>query len=143
MSLPVLHFRRVNPTPETHKPMCDLNDLLDIKARLDAASPGPWRALTGAKQRAHDNAVASGFAVPLNAAFPMTLSNNEHILGEFSPWMSDGDRALIVNSRRDIERLLNEVQCLQGHLAAVLAGDGDDQLCIDARNYLARTRMTP
>ena len=142
MSLPVLHFRRVNPTPETHKPMRELNDLLDIKARLDAASPGPWRALTGAKQRAHDNAVASGFAVPLNAAFPMTLSNNEYVLGEFSPWMSDGDRALIVNARRDIERLLNEVEYLQEHLAAVLAGAGDDQLCNDARKYLLRSRGT-
>jgi DNA-binding phage protein len=120
-----------------------MHDLLDIKARLDAASPGPWRALTGAKQRAHDNAQTSGFPVPSNAAFPMTLSNNEYVLGEFSAWMSDGDRALIVNARRDIERLLNEVQYLQGHLAAVLAGDGDDQLCIDARNYLARARMTP
>ena len=139
MSLPVLHFRRVNPTPETHRPM---HDLLDIKARLDAASPGPWRARTGAKQRAHDNAVASGVAVPLNAAFPMTLSNNEHILGEFSPWMSDGDRALIVNARRDIERLLNEVEYLQEHLSAVLAGAGDDQLCNDARKYLLRSRGT-
>ena len=139
MSLPVLHFRRVNPTPETHKTM---HDLLDIKARLDAASPGPWRALTGAKQRAHDNAVASGFTVPLNAAFPMTLANDEYILGEFSPWMSDGDRALIVNARRDIERLLNEVEYLQEHLAAVLAGAGDDQLCNDARKYLLRSRGT-
>ena len=25
-----------------------MNDLKDIKARLDAASPGPWRALSGA-----------------------------------------------------------------------------------------------
>jgi hypothetical protein len=100
-----------------------MHDLLDIKARLDAASPGPWRALT-------------------DAAFPMTLANNEYTLGEFSAWMSDGDRALIVNARRDIERLLNEVEYLQEHLAAVLAGAGDDQLCNDARKYLLRSRGT-
>jgi hypothetical protein len=112
---------------------------LDIKARLDAASPGPWRALSGAKQRSHEML----FGMPVSsAAFPMVLSNNQYVLGELSAWTSDGDRALIVNARADIERLLNEVDYLREHLAAVLAGAGNDQLCIDARAYLARTEVS-
>ena len=39
-----------------------MTDLKDIKARLDAASPGPWHALSGAKQRAHE----MRFGLPVN-----------------------------------------------------------------------------
>jgi hypothetical protein len=46
------------------------------------------------------------------------------------------------SARADIERLLNEVDYLREHLAAVLAGAGNDQLCIDARAYLARTEVS-
>lgn len=113
-----------------------VSDLKEIKARLDAASPGPWRALVGLKQRA---GAEMGYS---NCGVPMVLSNNEYVLGELSAWTSDGDRALIVNARADIERLLNEVDYLREHLAAVLAGAGNDQLCIDARAYLARTEVS-
>jgi len=90
-----------------------MNDLKDIKARLDAASPGPWRALSGARQRSHE----SYFGVSVSsAAFPMVLSNNEYVLGEMSAWTSDGDRALIVNARTDIEYLTNEVEFARGLL---------------------------
>jgi hypothetical protein len=116
-----------------------VSDLKEIKARLEAASPGPWRVLSGAKQRPHE----SYFGVAVSSAvFPMVLSNNEYVLGELSAWTSDGDRDLIVNARSDIERLLNEVDYLREHLAAVLAGAGNDQLCIDARAYLARTEVS-
>ena len=116
-----------------------MSDLKEIKARLEAASPGPWRVLSGAKQRPHE----SYFGVAVSSAvFPMVLSNNEYVLGELSAWTSDGDRDLIVNARSDIERLLNEVDYLREHLAAVLAGAGNDQLCIDARAYLARTEVS-
>jgi hypothetical protein len=116
-----------------------VSDLKEIKARLKAASPGPWRALSGAKQRSHETYF--GHAVG-SAAFPLVLTNNEFVLGEMSAWTSDGDRDLIVNARTDIERLLNEVDYLREHLAAVLAGAGNDQLCMDARAYLARTEVS-
>ncbi len=117
-----------------------MSDLKAIKARLDAASPGPWRALTGAKQRPHE----SYFGVAVSSAvFPLVLANNEFVLGEMSAWTSDGDRALIVNARADINRLLEEVSILREHLAAVLAGGGNDQTCIDARRYLAHPDRQP
>lgn len=77
-------------------------ELTAIKERLAAASPGPWRALTGERQRSH----AHGNA---NAVFPMVLSNNEHVLAEMSPWLSDGDRTFIIQSRTDVEVLVAEV----------------------------------
>ena len=117
-----------------------MSDLKAIKARLEAASPGPWRALTGAKQRSHE----MHFGLPISsAAFPMVLANNEFVLGELSAWTSDGDRDLIVNARADINRLLEEVSILREHLAAVLAGGGNDQTCIDARRYLAHPERQP
>jgi hypothetical protein len=109
-----------------------MTDLKDIKARLDAASPGPWHALSGAKQRAHE----MRFGLPVsNAAFPMVLSNNEFVLGEFSAWTSDGDRALIVSARGDIERLLDEVAHARELLRAVLY-DCDEEKVALARHYL-------
>lgn len=103
------------------------NDLKAIKARLDKASPGPWRALTGLRQ--HDPRYA-------NAVVPMLLSNDEHALCEFSHWMSDGDRALVVNARSDIERLYDEVRTLRCHLRDVLH-DADEAAVDAARAYLA------
>jgi len=88
------------------------NDLDIIKARIDEASPGPWRALAGMKQRAY---AELGYS---NAAVPMVLSNDTHALGEFSPWLSDGDRDLIVNARADIEWLISEVERLRDIEAA-------------------------
>ena len=95
-----------------------MNDLKDIKARLDAASPGPWRALSGARQRSHESYF--GHTVS-SAAFPMVLSNNEYVLGEMSAWTSDGDRDLIVNARADIERLLDEVRAARHVVRSLLA----------------------
>ena len=90
------------------------NDLKAIKARLDAASPGPWRALAGLRQ--HDPRYANAFV-------PMLLSNDEHALCEFSHWMSDGDRALVANARSDIERLYDELRSVRAHLRDVLNGE--------------------
>lgn len=87
----------------------------NIKARLDAASPGPWRALTGLKQ----NDPRFG----LHGAVPMLLANDESALCEFSPWLSTADRDFIVNSRADVERLYGEVRQLRGLLRDVLTGE--------------------
>lgn len=110
-----------------------MNDLKDIKNRLDAASPGPWRALTGAKQRSHEAHIGQADS----AVFPLVLSNNEYVLGEISPWMLDADRALVVNAREDIERLYRSVQIARDHLRAVVAGKADhDGAWAGARAYL-------
>lgn len=92
-------------------------DLAEIKRRLDKASPGPWRALTGAKQRAY---MAAGYS---NAVVPMVLANDEHVIGEIGNWMGDEDRDLIVHARTDIERLHDEVRAVRAHLRDVLAGE--------------------
>ena len=112
-----------------------MNDLKEIKARLDAASPGPWRALAGMKQRPHD----SYFGVAVSSAvFPLVLTNNEFVLGEMSAWTSDGDRDLIVNARKDIERLLDEVAYTRELLRAVLY-DCEEEAVDAARRYVSRT----
>ena len=106
-------------------------ELNAIKNRLAAASPGPWRALTGERQRsyAHGNA---------NAVLPMVLSNNEHVLGEMSPWLSDGDRAFIIQSRTDVEALVTEVARLQSERERVVTylralADDPESLGLEAR----------
>ena len=111
-----------------------LPDLAEIKARLDAASPGPWRALRGEKQRPHEDAARLGLinTVP---AFPLVLANNEHVLGELSAWTVDADRALIVHARRDMERLYAEVLATRFMLLRLLAGEASAEG--DARHYLA------
>jgi hypothetical protein len=106
-----------------------MNDLKDIKARLDAAAPGPWRALSGKTQRSP----TTGSPV----VYPLVLANNEYVLGELSPWVSDAERDLIVNSRDDIERLYEAVRRTREHLRAVVAGGGrEDGTCAAARAYL-------
>ena len=109
-----------------------MNDLAEIKARLDAASPGPWRALAGERQRDASGAPGRGRAV-----YPMVLANNEYVLGDLSPWMEDADRDLIVNARRDIERLYDEV-CAARFLVRGLL-DGREGVTDDARHYLEGT----
>ena len=109
-----------------------MTDLKDILARLDAASPGPWRALSGAKQRSHEAYYGRSIS---SAAFPMVLSNDEFVLGELSAWTSDGDRALIVNARRDMEYLYDEVRVSRDYLRAVLEGEPGAEEA--ARHYLA------
>jgi hypothetical protein len=94
-----------------------MTDLKAIKARLDKASPGPWRALAGAKQRAH---MAAGYS---NGVVPMVLANDEHVLGEVCPWMDDGDRDLIVNARSDIERLYDELRSVRVLLRDIVSGE--------------------
>lgn len=81
-----------------------MNRLEEIKARISAASPGPWRALMGFRR--YDPRFTNGVSVP------MVLANNEHALGEFAASMGDGDRALIVNAREDLEHLVAEVERL-------------------------------
>lgn len=110
-----------------------MTDLKHIKDRLDAASPGPWRALSGKTQRP-----ATGS--PL--VYPLVLANNEHILCELSPWTGDGDRDLIVNARRDIELLYNEVEYLRDLLSGIVI-DIDDEASTAAEQYLAVVRGAP
>lgn len=111
-----------------------MNTFDAIKGRLDAASPGPWRALRGEKQRPHEVAERLGLinAVP---AFPLVLANNEHVLGELSAWTVDEDRALIVNARRDIEWLINEVEFCRGLLRRLYTEEEHAEA--QAANYLA------
>jgi hypothetical protein len=92
-----------------------MTDLKAIKTRLDKASPGPWRALAGAKQRS--NVTGSP------AVFPLVLANDEHVLGEVCPWMHDGDRDLIVNARSDIERLYDELRSVRVLLRDIVSGE--------------------
>lgn len=88
-----------------------LLELDNIRTRVAAASPGPWRALTGLRQ----NDARFG----PSACVPMLLANNENALCEFSAWLSDADRSFISNARTDVEALLAEVE--RGH--AALAGE--------------------
>lgn len=106
-------------------------ELTAIKERLAAASPGPWRALTGERQRSH----AHGNA---NAVFPMVLSNNEHVLAEMSPWLSDADRTFIIHSRTDVEALVAEVERLMSERDRVVnylraIADDPESLGLEAR----------
>lgn len=111
-------------------------DLKDIKARLDAAAPGPWRALSGKTQRAVVS-IGGPMGISHNVAYPLVLANNEHVLGALSPLTGDAERDLIVNSRDDIERLYEAVRRTREHLRAVVAGGGrEDGTCAAARDYL-------
>lgn len=107
-------------------------DLKPIKDRLNKANAGPWRALTGAKQRAY---MAAGYS---NAAVPLVIANDEAVLGEMCPWMQDGDRTFIVHARVDVESLYYELRLAQEHLRAVLC-DCDEQAVAAARAYLDLT----
>ena len=75
--------------------------------------------------------------IPGAPVFPMVLTNNTHAIGELSPWTMDEDRALIVNARRDIEHLYDEVLRARELLRAVLY-DCEEDAVIAARDYLAR-----
>jgi len=112
-------------------------DLKDIKARLDAAAPGPWRAIAGEKQRSYDHAARIGL-IPGAPVFPMVLTNNTHAIGELSPWTMDEDRALIVNARADMEYLYEEVLRARELLRAVLNDGEEYEVVNEAQNYLAR-----
>lgn len=107
-------------------------DLKPIKARLDKANAGPWRALAGAKQRAY---MAAGYS---NAAVPLVIANDEAVLGEMCPWMQDGDRDFVVNARVDVESLYDEVRVAREHLRALLC-DCDENAVAAARAYLDLT----
>lgn len=78
-----------------------------MRARVDAASPGPWRALAGAR-KVSIREVGLG-APPVAVASPLVLGNDEHVIGEVSPWIEDGDRDFIAHSRADMATLLAEV----------------------------------
>jgi hypothetical protein len=107
-------------------------DLKPVKARLDKASPGPWRALHGERQRAY---AAAGYS---HAAVPLVLANDEHVLGDVSPWMEDGDRTFVVHARADVESLYDEVRVAREHLRALLC-DCDENAVAAARAYLDLT----
>lgn len=88
--------------PETF--VVPMDDLDDVKARIDAASPAPWRALVGPDG--------------------MFLVNDTHILAKISKVTQDGDRELVVHAREDIERLYHEVKVARAHLKAMLMAVG-------------------
>lgn len=94
-----------------------LPELDAVRARVAAASPGPWHALSGAR-RYGAPVIMSGVA-PVTPAYPLVLANTQHVLAEVSAWIEDADRDFIVNARSDVEALLAEVE--RGH--AALAGE--------------------
>ena len=81
-----------------------MDDLEEVKARLDKASPAPWRALVGPDG--------------------MFLVNDTHILAKLGKVTQDADRDLVVHARADIERLYHEVKVARAHLKALLMGVG-------------------
>ena len=95
-----------------------MTDLKTIKTRLDKASPGPWRALAGAKQRAH---MAAGHS---NAVVPLVLAN----------------RDLIVNAWSDIEYIYAELRLVRRHLRHVLSNEPD--AAVAATAYLNDTEKS-
>jgi hypothetical protein len=110
-------------------------DLKPIKARLDKASPGPWRTLAGARRVSiRDVWPAPSVAV----ANPLVLGNDEYVIGEISPWIEDVDRDFIVHARTDVESLYDELRTAREHLRAVLC-DCDEQAVAAARAYLDLT----
>ena len=111
-------------------------DLKPIKARLDKASPGPWRALAGARRVSVRNDVWPAPSVAV--ASPLVLGNDEHVLCEMSAWIEDGDRDFIVHARVDVESLYNELRAAREHLRALLV-DCDEQAVAAARAYLDLT----
>jgi hypothetical protein len=115
------------------------NDLKSIKARLDRASPGPWRALAGARKVSVRD-VGLG-ALPASFATPLVLGNDEYVLGEISPWIEDVDRDFIVHARTDVESLYDELRAAREHLRAVLF-DCDEQAVAAARAYLKDTEKS-
>lgn len=111
-------------------------DLKPIKARLNKANAGPWRALAGAR-RVSVRDVGLG-ALPAAFATPLVLGNDEHVLCEMSAWIEDGDRDFIVHARMDVEALYYELRLAQEHLRAVLC-DCDENAVAAARAYLDLT----
>jgi hypothetical protein len=95
-----------------------MSRLKEIKSRIDAASPGPWRALAGARKVSVRD-VGLG-ALPATFATPLVLGNDEYVIGEISPWMEDGDRDFIAHSRTDVEHLYDELRAVRGLLRDVL-----------------------
>lgn len=85
-----------------------LTELAVIRKRLDAASPGPWHALTGARK--YGQAIVLSGVAPVTPAYPFVLANTKHVLAEVSAWIEDADRDLIVHARSDMETLLAEVE---------------------------------
>lgn len=86
-----------------------LPELDAVRARVAAASPGPWHALSGAR-RYGAPVIMSGVA-PVTPAYPLVLANTKHVLAEVSAWIEDADRDFIVNARSDVGTLLAEVDC--------------------------------
>jgi hypothetical protein len=102
-----------------------MDDFKDVKARMDAAAPGPWRALQGFRR-----------AGPMGASMPLVIANDTHFLAEIGPATEDAERAFLVHARADVERLYDEVEYLRNLLRAVLNDvPGTDK---SAQNYLRR-----
>jgi hypothetical protein len=94
-----------------------MDDLKDIKARMDAAAPGPWRAVQGFLR-----------AGPMGSYMPLVIVNDTHFLAEIGPATEDAERDFLVHARADVDRLYAEVECVRGILRDVLS----DKLGADA-----------
>jgi len=100
-----------------------MDDFKDVKARMDAAAPGPWRAVQGFRR-----------AGPMGSCLPLVIVNDTHFLAEIGPATEDAERDFLVHARADVERLYAELAYARNLLRDVL----DDKLGADAfaQNYL-------
>ena len=98
-----------------------MDDLKDIKARLTAAAPGPWRAVQGFRR-----------AGPMGASMPLVIVNDTHFLAEIGPATEDAERDFLIHSRDDVGRLYSEVEYARRLLSQVLNDvPGADALALD------------
>lgn len=108
-------------------------DLKEIRARMSAAAPGPWHAISGFRQYgASFSVMGSEAKVPV---YPCTIVNDVHFVAVLGAPTEDAERDFIVHSREDMEKLYWEVVTARGHLHAVLNACDDSEIEA-ARAYL-------
>jgi hypothetical protein len=120
------------PAPR-EKQKLPMADLKEIRARMSATAPGPWHAINGFRQLgAAFSVMGSESKVPV---YPCTIVNDVHFVAVLGAPTEDAERAFIVHSREDMEKLYWEVTAARGHLHAVLNACDDAEIDA-ARAYL-------
>ncbi len=80
-------------------------DIKAIRARADAATPGPWRAADiGRQDELHDHVVARGCAIEIQPIVDGHLADEHH------------DCAFIAAARTDVPALCSRVEALEAAL---------------------------
>lgn len=106
----------------------DEKRLAEIRARVEAATPGPWKGDTG-QHPPYPQVVRA--PVPVNAMTDVVATVTRF----------QGDQAFIAHARTDVPDLLAEVERLRRHLIGaghvpevcdVLLGTGESCWCIDS-----------